>query len=182
MVAVVLIIRKTNTDGNTTADITAINTRANTTDVHTTADVANPIQIPTDAATKRSYWVVTRLHATTAPDTLIDNIEWFTDGSNTYGTGIGNIGETATDYSQATGTAGDEGQELNTTNYSSLTTDPVDVFGFTSAAPNPVTGSTTGTGDFGDMMIFQVTVTSDAGAGVRPSGGPETFTWRFDET
>jgi len=182
MVATVLIIRKTNTDGLTTADITSINTRANTTDVHTTADIANPIQIPTDGATKRSYWVVTRLQTTVAPDTLIDNIEWFTDASNTYGTGIGNIGETATDYTQATGTAGDEGQELNTSNYSSLTTDPVDVFTFSSGTPNPVAGSTTDAEEFGDHMVFQVTVTSDAGAGVRPSGGPETFTWRFDET
>lgn len=182
MVATVLIIRKTNTDGLSTDDITGINTRANTTDAHTTADTANPIQIPTDGATKRSYWVVTRLETTVAPDTLIDNIEWFSDGSNTYGTGIGNIGETATDYTQATGTAGDEGQELNTANYTSLTTDPVDVFGFTSASPNVVAGSTTDAEEFGDMMIYQVTVTSDAGAGVRPSGGPETFTWRFDET
>jgi len=178
MVAVVRIIRKTGA-GPATDFIDTLNTRANALDSHTVADTANPIQIPTDGATKASFWVVTRLQTTTNPDNLIDNIEWFTDGSNTFGTGVASVGETATDYTQATGTAGDTGDLLTTGVYSSLTTDPVDVFTFTSAAPNPVAGSTTGTQEFGDHMVYQNQVTSDASAGTTPT---ETWTWRFDET
>ncbi len=178
MVATVLIRRKTGA-GPTVTDITSINTRANTTDAHTTADTASPIQIPTDTATKRSFWVVTRLDATVGPDTLIDNIEWFSDGSDTFGTGVACKGESATDYTQASGTAGDDGLPLTTGNYTSLTTDPVDVFGFTSASPNAITGSQASTGQFGDHMVYQTEVTSDAGPGATPE---ETWTWRFDET
>ena len=178
MVATVIIIRKTGS-GPSTDDITSINTRANTTDIHSTADTSAPIQIPTDTSTKRSYWVVTRLQTTVAPDNLIDNIEWYTDGANGFGTGVGCIGESATDYTQASGTTGDTGAALTTGAYTSLTTDPVNVFTFTSASPNAISGSTTSAEQFGDHMVYQTTVTSDASPGATPQ---ETFTWRFDET
>jgi len=178
MVATVIILRKT-AAGPTTDNITSINTRANALDSHTTADTANPIQIPTDTSTNYSFWVVTRLQSTVAPDTLIDNIEWFSDGSNGFGTGVATNGESATDYTQATGTAGETGDELTTGSYSSLTTDPVDVFTFTSASPNPIAGTTSGTGEFGDHFVYQQFVTSDASPGTTPT---ETWTWRFDET
>lgn len=179
MVATVIILRKTETGPVVTDDITAINTRANTTDAHTTADTANPIQIPTDTSTNYSFWVVTRLQTIAAPDTLIDNIEWFSDGANGFGTGVATVGESATDYSVATGTNGETGDELTTGSYTSLTTDPVDVFSFTSGSPNPITGSTSGTGEFADHFVYQQFVTSDASPGTTPT---ETWTWRFDET
>lgn len=178
MVATVIIIRKTGT-GPTTSAITSINTRANATDAHTTADTTAPVQIPTDTATKRSFWVVTRLQCTGAPASLIDNIEWYSDSSNTFGTGVGCIGNSATGYVQATGTTGDTGLQLSTGNYSTLTTDPVNVFTFTSAAPKAMTGSISGTGEFSNHFVYQTTVTSDASPGVT---GTETWTWRFDET
>ena len=178
MVATVL-IRRLTAAGPTATDITSLNTRANTTDLHTTDDTAFPIQIPTDTGTKFSYWVVTRLDVTVAPDTLIDNVEWFTDGANSFGTGVAAVGETATDYTQATGTAGDTGDELTTGNYTSLNTDPTDIFAFTSAAPKAVVGSATDTGQFGDRFVYQLAVTSDASPGAT---GLETITWRFDET
>ena len=86
MVATVIIERLTGA-GPARSDITSINTRANTFDSQTTGDTANPIEIPS-AGTNYSYWVNTQLNATVAPDNLIDNIEWFTDGVNSYGTGI----------------------------------------------------------------------------------------------
>ena len=179
MVATVIILRKAGS-GPTTSNITSINTRANTTDVHTTADTTAPIQIPTDTATKRSYWVVTRLQCTVAPASLIDNIEWYSDGANSFGTGVACIGNSATTYTQATGTTGDTGTALTTGNYASLTTDPVSVFGFTSGSPKVITGSIGATtGEFANSFIYQTTVTSDASPGVTPS---ETWTWRFDET
>ncbi len=177
--AATVIINRLTAAGPTTTDITGINTRANTTDLHDTDETANPIQIPTDAATKHSYWVVTRLEATVAPDTLIDNIEWFTDAANSFGTGVSCLGESASAYTQATGTAGDTGLLLDTNNYVSLAADPVSVFTFTSAAPNVIAGSTSTAIEFGDRMVYQIDVISTAGPGVTPT---ETWTWRFDET
>ncbi len=84
MVATVIIERLTGAGPARTA-ITGINTRANAEDAHSTGDTANPIEIP-GAGSNYSFWVNTQLNATVAPDNLIDNIEWFTDGSNTYGT------------------------------------------------------------------------------------------------
>jgi len=178
MVATVIILRKTGS-GPTTSNITSINTRANTTDIHSTADTTAPIQIPTDTSTKRSFWVVTRLQCTVAPASLIDNIEWYTDGANSFGTGVACIGQQGTSYTQATGTTGDTGLALTTGNDLFVATDPVNVFTFTSAAPRTITGSTSGTGEFGNSFVYQITVTSDASPGATTQ---ETWTWRFDET
>jgi len=184
MVATVIIERLTGA-GPTRTAITSINTRANAFDSHTTGDTANPIEIPT-AGTNYSFWVNTQLNATVAPDNLIDNIEWFTDGVNSYGTGIGNVVAQAAlaSYTQATGTAGVTGTELNDTNYSGGTltpATPTDSFAKTTGSPLAVTGSTTTTGAFGNIVVYQVTVISTATPGTKP-GTPETITFRFDET
>jgi len=179
MVATVIINRLTGTMPTVTP-ITTLNTRANAADTHTTGDTASPIEIP-GAGTNYSYWVVTRLEATVAPDNLIDNIEWFTDGSNTYGTGITNLGNTATGYVQATGTPGVTGAQLTTAAYGTLTGAPTDVFAHVTGTPKAVTGSTSTAIEFGDRFVFQVNVATSATAGTKPAT-PEQFTWRFDET
>ena len=102
MAATVKIVRKTGA-GPSTTEIDGINTRANAYDTHSTADTTNPIQIPTDATDKYSFWVSTVIFATAAPDTSIDNVEWYSDGSNTFGTGVTCVGNTSTSYVQATG-------------------------------------------------------------------------------
>jgi len=124
MVAVVIIERLTGA-GPARTDITSINTRANAEDAHSTGDTANPIEIP-GAGTNYSFWVNTQLNATTAPDNLIDNIEWFTDAVNSYGTGIGSVVAQAAlaSYTQAPGTIGVTGTELNDTNYTGGTLTP----------------------------------------------------------
>jgi len=179
MVAVVIINILTGA-GPTATDITGINTRANAQDAHSTGDTSNPIEIPT-GADNFSFWRATRLEATTAPDNLIDNIEWFTDGANSYGTGITNVMNTATGYTQATGTNGVTGIELTVGNYATLAGAPTDSFAFVTGTPKVVAGSTTVTGQFGDRAVFQVVVDTTATAGTKPAT-PETFTWRFDET
>ena len=180
MAATVLIRRWTGTTASPVkTDITSINTRDNAFDTHSTADTTNPVQKPTTGL-KFGYWVSTRLDATVTPAGTIDNLRWFTDGSNTFGTGITCKGESATSYKQATGTPGDTGNKLTTTNVP-LSASPTDVFAFTSGAPNAITGSISNpsTGDFGDFMVYQIEVSTDAGPGASTQ---ETFTWRFDET
>ena len=140
MAATVKIVRSTGA-GPGTDEIDTINTRANATDGHSTADTASPIQIPTDATDKYSYWVDTVIFATVAPATSIDNVEWYTDGSNTFGTGVTCVGNSSTSYVQATGTAGDTGLQLTTGNHAGLTAAQTDVFAFVTGSPKTLTGS-----------------------------------------
>lgn len=179
MVATVIINILTGV-GPTATDITSANTRANAQDAHSTGDTSNPIEIPS-GADNFSFWRVTRLEATGAPDNLLDNIEWFTDGANSYGTGITNVGNTATGYVQATGTDGVTGIILSVGNYATLAGAPTDMFAHVTGTPLAVAGSTSTAVEFGDRVVFQVVVANTASAGTKPAS-PETFTWRFDET
>ncbi len=175
MSATVLIRRLTGA-GPSATDITSINTRANAADAHTTGDTASPISVPA-AGTNYSYWVVTRLDATVGPSGTIDNLRWYTDGGNGFGTGVTCKGNEATGYTQATGVTGN-GTQLTVGNYATVTT-PVDVFTFTSGSPKSLAGSTSSTGQFGSRFVYQIEVGTTAGPGVTSA---ETFTWKYDET
>lgn len=179
MAATVTIRRHTGA-GPTKTDITSINTRANAEDAHSTGGTTNPVQIP-EAGTNYSYWVAERLSADTTPSGTINNIRWYTDGTNNFGTGVTCKMNTATGYTQASGTPGVTGLLLNTTNYPTLAGATSDAFGFTSGTPKSVTGSISNpsTGDFGDYVVYQNEVGTTAGPGATTQ---ETFTWRYDET
>lgn len=182
--AATVTIRRWTGAGPTKTDITSINTRANAEDAHTTAGTSNPIQIPA-AGSNYSYWVTTRLSADSTPAGTINNIKWYTDGANGFGTGVtATVGSvpSATGYTQATGTPGTTGTELLVANYPGFTPSPGDdPFGFTSGSPKSVTGSISNpsTGDFGDFIVYQIKVGTTAGPGATPQ---ETFTWKYDET
>jgi hypothetical protein len=181
MPATVTIRRWTGTTGAPTkTDITSINTRANAEDAHSTAGTTNPIQIPSSGS-NYSYWVSTQLSADTSPTGTINNLRWFADGANGFGTGVTCVGNTASAYVQATGTAGTTGTELTTGNHASLAGAPVDVFTHTTGSPKSVTGTISNptTGDIGHQFVYQMVVASTASPGATPT---ETFTWRYDET
>jgi hypothetical protein len=181
MAATVIINRQTGA-GPTKTAITGGNTRVSTSDNPYTNETVNPIPIP-GAGTNYSFWCVTRLECTVAPDTLINNVKWYTDGSNTFGTGITAKVGTANAYDQAPGTVGTTGTELTVANYGNGTTDldaaPVDIFTYTSGSPLSVTGSTSTAQDFADWVVYQLAVGTTAGAGTTPT---ETITWQYDET
>jgi hypothetical protein len=168
----------------TSTDISCLNTRLNAADTHSATCTANPIII--SCVTVYSYWAVTQLHAVVAPDNLVDNIRWFTDGTNSYGCAAIDLQVgTATGYTQATGACG-SGTLLNNTNYTTGTLTPAcpttdNAFSQTCASPLTVTGSTSGTGAFGDRVVMQLSVTSAGTPGTKPAT-PETITWRYDET
>lgn len=182
--AATVTIRRWTGSGPTKTDITSINTRANAEDTHTTAGTSNPIQIPTSGS-NFSYWVTTRLSADSTPAGTINNIKWYTDGANGFGTGVtATVGTvpSATGYTQATGTAGTTGTELLSANYTGFTPSPGDdPFTFTSGSPKSITGSISNpsTGDFGDFLVYQIKVGTTAGPGATAQ---ETWTWRYDET
>lgn len=177
MAATVLIRRLTST-GPTLTDITSINTRANAEDAHSTAGTSNSVLVPSSGS-NYSYWVATRLDVTAITAGTVNNIKWYTDGSNNFGTGVTAIGNTATSYIQATGTAGTTGIQLTTGNYSTVTT-PVDPFTFTSGSPKSVTGSTASVSAvFADLFVYQLVVGTTAASG---ASAQETFTWQYDDT
>ena len=179
MAATVTIRRWTGTTGAPTkTDITSINTRANAYDTHSTADTTNSVLIPA-AGSNYSYWVSTRLSVDAITSGTVNNLKWYTDGSNNFGTGVTAIAQSATSYVQATGTAGTTGTQLTTGNHAGLSGAPVDPFTFTSGSPKSLTGTTTATGDLGDFMVYQLVVGTTAASG---ASAQETFTWQYDDT
>lgn len=185
MPATVQIHRKTGASPGSGTNITGINTRANAEDAHSVSGTSNPIRVPASGS-NYSYWVTTRLNVTVSPSGTINNVRWFTDGANNFGTGVtcnvakANVGADA-GYRQATGTPGTTGTQLTTGNHSGLTGSPVDAFTYTSGSPLSLTGTISNptTGEFGDHIVYQLAVASTASPGVT---GSETLTWRWDET
>lgn len=187
MAATVIIERHCGVSGATDiTDITDENTRANTYDSHSTADVASPIQVPTSGS-NFSYWVHTRLNATGAPTGTIDNLRWFTTDTvaTAFGTDVECLGARANSganngYRQASGTCGTTGDELTTTAHDGLKSSPSNVFSYTSGSPLSLSGTITGaTGRFGDYFVYQTKVGTSAGPGAT---NKITFTFRYDET
>jgi hypothetical protein len=179
MAATVTIRRWTGGSGSPTkTNITSINTRANAEDAHTTAGTTNSILIPSGGS-NYSYWVSTRLSVDAITSGTVDNIKWYTDSTNNFGTGVTCIGQSAGSYVQATGTPGQTGTELTAGNHAGLTGAPVDVFTFTSGVPKSLTGSTSTIEDVGQFFVYQMVVDSTAASGTT---APETFTWKYDDT
>lgn len=176
-VATIIVNRLTGA-GPTATAITSINTRANAYDTHSTADTTNPIAIPT-SGTNYSYWVVTRLQCTVVPTTSVDTLKWYTDGTNSLGTGCTMKCSTATGHVQATGTAGTSGDQLTVIAYATLAGAPSNSFAYTSGAPLSVTGSTSTAQQFGDRVVYQIEIGTTASPGATAT---ETITWKYSET
>ena len=132
-----------------------------------TADANNPLVI--SGSTIYSYIKQCRYKATVAPSNLVDNLKFYTDGSSGMGTGV-DIG-VKTYASGSYVNPATQGQSQ----VSGLTS----VFTYTSGSALAVTGSQASTGLFGDIINFQMSVTSAATQGTTPS---ETFTFSFDES
>ena len=175
--ATVKIYRHTGTTPDTT-DITDINTRLKADDSHSTAGTSNPIRVPT-TGTNYSYWATMRLNVTAnATNDTINNMKFYTDGTNSLGTGVGMDVALASAYAQAVGTEGTSGSALS--NHTHLRTSVTGAFNYDSGSPldidATVTG-TTGTGEIGDYVLLQVTVADTAGAGASTT---ETCSYQYD--
>lgn len=178
MAATVIINRLTGSGPGKT-NITAALSRLSASDV-ASPGTTNPILIPS-AGTNRSYWAVTRLEVTGTPTGTINNIRWYPVGTNPYQSGVRVNVNTATGYTQASGTLGESGTILNTTNYPTLAGAPVDVYTYSSGSALTVAGSMSNPsiGDLGDYVVLQ----AEADAGVSPGIQPtETGRFQYDET
>lgn len=137
--------------------------------IETTVDTNNRLQVPA-TGTIYSYTKHVRFYFSTAPSVDIQNLRAYTDGANTFGTGVG------VQYDIPAGGLGTF-PNINTT----IT--GTDIFTKTSGAPIDMdainTGPHTATGYKGDHVRMQMTVASTAGPGQLTA---ETLTFAYDET
>lgn len=176
--ATVIVNRLTGTTPDKT-NITDINTVIEASDAHTTGGGGNPVLAPESGA-NNSFWASFRLEVTAnASGNTINNMKWYTDGTNSFGTGIEMQVALASAYAQASGTVGTAGSALSANTH--LITSPTGAFVYTAASPldinNTVTG-TTATGEIGDYVVNQFQISSVAGAG---SSETETWSYQYDQ-
>ena len=181
MAATVLVAQYTGAAPGASTDVNSASVTVGTSDE---ASNASAIPIPSSGS-NHSYWTTTALVATVAPDNAINNLKWYTDGTNSFGTGVTGIVITASAYAQAVGTAGSSGALLDSACHGGLSgcsgAATSDLFLYDSGCKLTVTGSIGATtGSIGDKFVVQqLSVISTAGAG---NTGEETVTFEFDET
>lgn len=154
-----------------------------------TIDSNNPVPIPA-AGTNYSYWKQIYLKCDTAPDTQVDNIKFYTDGTG-FGTGITlNVGNqfpthnsgSNAGYEVATGTGGTSGDEV-VANHAGITT-VSSAFSYTSGSP--LSGPTisedssiiNAIGESTNYLVLQLAVINTATPGNKSN---ETLTFQYDE-
>jgi len=148
-----------------------------------TIDLNDPIPIPS-AGTNRSRWKHMYIKATTAPDTQIDNLKIFTDGTG-FGTGITILAGNETPANTLAADAGydvsDVADEIMTNHVDITAT--TDFFTFTSGAPKTVSISEAGAiidaiNEESNYVVIQMEVISTAAPG---DLADETITFEYDE-
>ncbi len=154
-----------------------------------TIDSVDPVPVPS-VGTNYSYWKHIYLKCSTAPDTQVDNIKFYTDGSG-YGTGITlNVGlqfptknsGSSAGYEVAGGTSGTTGEEV-VANHGGITT-VGDAFSYTSGSP--LSGPTisedssiiNAINETTNYLVFQAAVGTTATPGNKTN---ETLTLQYDE-
>ncbi len=136
----------------------------------TNVDTNDPLRIPA-AGTIYSFTKILRPYMEAPPDTEVSNLQWYSDGSNDYGTGVGV-------------TAKNNGTTF-TAQYDTAQVGGADLFSYTSGSP--LDGDATDTGPFGpgddnshigDMIELQMSVASTAAGGILTA---EPWTLSYDE-
>ncbi len=167
-------------NGNSTkTDKTGGTVRFKTAD-SATVDTNNPITIPTSAQT-HSYEKWLELQITgTPPSQRINNLKFYTDGSNGYGTGVTLYGEVSGSNTfrsaaqAATANAvplGGSGSRTMTSAFAYVSGSPLSL----SSSAETFSGSTT---DIGRYVVLVLTVSAAASQGTLTA---ETGTFSYDE-
>lgn len=163
MAATVQIVEK-NGAGATATDKTSGTIRFKSAD-EAAADTANRINIPSSSSVF-SYEKWLRANVTVAPSVDLQNLVFYTDGANGFGTGVDLWAKAVTSYATPT-------QPSDSSGFS-------DAFGYDSGSPLDLgAGPHTGTGEKGDHAVLALEVASTATQGQTSS---ETLTFQFDET
>jgi hypothetical protein len=120
MAATVKIAQYNGAAPGASTDVTSASVTVGTSDE---AQSASAIPIPTSGS-NHSYWMHSALVATAAPDNALDNLKFYTDGTNSFGTGVTAIVGTGSTYTQAVGTAGSSGALLSSACHAHMTGSP----------------------------------------------------------
>src|SRR2546428_6255428 len=97
-------------------NLTGVNQRMTTADENASGSpTTNPVPIPSAGSVNRSFWQNTNLYILTTPAGTINNVKWYTDGANSFGTGVTCSGSNTGSYIQATGTVGTTGNNMAAT-------------------------------------------------------------------
>ena len=145
-----------------------------------TQDTADPVVIPT-AGSNYSMWKHVYLDCTTAPDTQVDNMEWFTD--NDVWTGVTyRVGDGTQTKTAASSAGYDPGQALIITTHDTITTE-TDASTFVTGAARTVSISETSNiinavNEKCDYVVTNLEVQSTATQGTQAA---ITDTFRYDE-
>lgn len=135
-----------------------------------TVDTSDPIIVP-DSGSAYSYTKTLRAYMEAPPDTSVSNLRWYTDGANSFGTGV-------------SVSAKNSGVTFNAHIITAMS-GGADLFSYTSGAP--LDGDNTDTGPFapadddsyiGDIVEMQMVVASTASQGTLTA---ETLTLAYDE-
>jgi hypothetical protein len=142
-----------------------------------TVDAANPLSKPSAGSTwSFDKWMQLRITGT-GPTGSITNLQFYTDGTNSYGTGITAWIKTTNIASGSFTTPVNAGTD---TGYS-------DQFGFNSGAAKNMDAVTAGAPysgtnvDIGDFSVLHMTLATTVSAPQNPTSS-ETLTWSWDET
>jgi len=169
-------------DNNPGSSATVTKTRHNAEDTND-QDLASPLIIP-PSGTIFSFWKQIYLECSVAPDTQIDNVKIYSDGTLGWGTGVVvQVG----DGTQVKTSVSDAGYDVATaqedmTNHTDVSA-KTSLFTFNSGSPRDVTISEAGgiidaINKTSDYLVLQTDVASTAVPGVKPT---ETITWQYDE-
>lgn len=164
-----------NDDGTPTWD--TVTTHRFRIDKKNTADLDNPIPIPT-SGTNRSHWANFRL-AWTAPDSQVDNIRLYSDGTLSWGDGIQvSIGNTSVSTGSVESDPATDGQVGTIlTNHSSISSIE-DMFSYTSGSPYLVDENAYTDAGSSKHVVMDIEVNNNATQGLKSS---ETLVWLSDE-
>jgi hypothetical protein len=161
------------------------------TNENATIDAIDPVPVPV-AGTNYSYWKQIYLYCETAPDTQVDNIKFYTDGTG-FGTGItlnvglqfpvkNSLADTGYEVASTGGTSGTTGVEL-TVGHADVTT-VASAFDYTSGAAltGPTISETSSLidaiGETTNYLCLQIAVGTTAVPGNKVD---ETLTFQYDE-
>jgi hypothetical protein len=163
MAATVKIVEK-NGAGGTQTDKTSGTIRFKNAD-NATVDTNNRMVVP-GSGYDYSYekWLIFQVDVAPAVD--LQNLKFYTDGANGFGTGVELYAKAVTTYA--------------TPAEATATTGYTDAFTYTSAAPLSLgAGPYTGTSEKGDHCVLMLRVASTAAPGLLST---ETLTFSYDET
>lgn len=170
-----------NSPGTTGESIT--NLRFNAEDTND-QDAASPIIIPSSPGIVYSYWKQLYMKATTGPDTQVDNIKLYMDGSLDWGTEVVvNIGDELPVHNSGATTGYDVANAQETmTNHTDIT-GVTTLVTYTSVSPKSITISEASsiidaTNETTNYIVLQATVDDDASQGTKTA---EMVTLQYDE-